>query len=467
MKPLCALWVLCIVLAGCFASPTAPHPTSTPDPFPALLAEGEMLAARDERTAAEESFLEAAAFRPSDPAPYLRLARLYRDWNRPQEGLTAVAAAERLGAPAGEVASLRTALHAARRDWEAVLSDGALALQLNPADASIRHLVAQACVELGRVDEARTHYQALLALVLDDPLAHERLGALLALSDPAAARPHLEAAATPLASDLLGALAAGGNDPTYRLARVGMACLAHGEAALAGLALQQAVARNPAYADGHALLGQALEQTGQMEEAQDHVEQAVRLAPNSALARSLLGLHYLQAGEPEKARPHLEAAYDLDPQNPALSLYLARLYADLGLYSAAEVWLEEAIRLAPEDPVIGEQVARFYLDRSIAGGQRALEVSRELVQRAPESGAAHELLGQAWFMLGHYAEAETELLKAVEMEPERTSAWYHLGQLYAYLGRGEEARGALIAARDRCLDPALWAEIEQALAELP
>jgi len=456
--------VLAVFLLISCAAPTPSIPT--PDPFPVHLRAGDVYAADGARTAAEGAFQQAAAVRPSDPTPHLRLARLYLDWNRPAEGLTAVAAAERLGAPVAQVEALRTAFYAALRDWEKAVAHGEVALALNPADGATRRRVVEGDVTLGRLEEAKVHCHALLEADSADLQAHEWMGALLALSDPAAALPHLEAAATPLASDLMKGLGECRDDPSYRLARVGQACLAYEEPALAALALERAVARSPAYADAHALLGEALGQLDRTQEALGHLETAVSLAPDSALARALLGLHHLSAGDLTAARPHLEVAYDMDPENPALSLYLAWVYAGLGQYGVAEVWLGEATRLAPEDPAVWEAVARFYLDRSLVEKQRGLEAALVLARLVPESAVARDLLGWAHFLSGRYAEAEEYLLEAAELNPALASAHYHLGEVYVSLGRVGEARAALTRALDTNTDAVLREEIEQALSRI-
>lgn len=423
-----------------------------------------MHAADGERTAAEATLREATALCPTDPAPFLRLARLYLDWNRLQEGLEAVDEARRLGSPPVLVEPLRVALYAGLGDWEQVLAHGGAALTLDPGDIETQRCVAQGYVELGRVEEARAAYRALLERVPDDDSAHERLGALLLLSDPAAALPHLRVAGTGLASDLVAVLAQEGNDPAYRLTLAGQACLLHDEPALAALFLGRAVAHNPAYADARVLLGQSLDRLGRPEEALVHLEEAARLAPRSALAQSLLGLHELEAGDPAAARPHLEAAYELGPDNPAFSLHMAYLWADLGRYDAAEVWLREATRLAPDDPVVWEAAARFALDRGLR--QQGLEMALTLAHLVPGSAVSHDLAGWAEFLVGHYPIAARVLEEAVEQDPTLAAAWYHLGQVYAYQGRVEEARAALTRAADLNTDPRLRLEIERALGAI-
>lgn len=455
--------ILPALLAACGAPPTLPvtSPSASPDPFPALLALGDAHAEGRQRSVAETAYRQAADARPESPAPYLRLARLYRDWNHPQEGLDALDQAEARGADPGEVAALRAALYAARGDWERAVAEGERALALR-SDPDTLRLVARGNLYLGRAGAAQAAYQTLVERDPADTAAQERLGFLLALEDPAGARPYLRAADTPFAGDLLAALEE--KEPAARLARMGQAALAHREPALAVLALERATARFPNFADAHALLGHALDGTGRPEAARAHLETAARLAPDSPLARSLLGLHDLNRGDPAAARPHLEAAYDLDPQNPAFALYLGFLYADLGQYAVADAWLTEATRLAPDDPAIGEAVARFYLDR-LPGDARGVAAARALVRLRPASALAHALLGRALLLTDDLQGAEEALRRALELAPDLAMAHYDLGRLYLLQGRREVAQAELIRALDLNTDPTLRGEVEGLLRE--
>jgi tetratricopeptide (TPR) repeat protein len=453
--------LLTALLTACGGPAVAPTATGTPDPFPALIAVGDARAAHRERTAAEMAYYQAADARPESPTPYLRLARLYRDWNRPPEGLDALARAEERGADPKEVAALRAALYAAQGDWERAVAEGERALALGDDPDTLR-LVARGYLWLGRLEAARSACQTLAERAPADAEARECLGFLLALGDPSAARPYLQAADTPFSADLLAALGEG--EPAVRLARMGQAALAHGEPALAVLALERATARIPDFADAHALLGHAREGLGRSGAARAHLETAARLAPDSPLARSLLGLYYLNRGDPAAARPHLEAACDLDPQNPAFALYLGFLYADLGQYAAADIWLAEATRLAPEDPDVWEAVARFYLDR-FPGDARGVAAARARVRLAPDSALAHALLGRALLFAEDYAGAEEALRKALELAPDLAVAHYDLGRLYLLRGQREAVRAEFLRALDLNTDPTLRGEIEGIIRE--
>lgn len=450
---------LCLTLVACRVLPHSPSPPPTPDPFPALIALGNARASEKSRTAAETAYRQAAAVRPQNPTPYLRLAHLYLEWNRPEEGLDALTAAEERRGGAWKVASLRAALYAAQGEWEQAVDWGARTIALGD-DPPTRRLLAEGYLRLGWEEAARQAYRALAENDPADPTAQERLGFLLALTDPSLALPHLRAASTPLAADLLAALEEA--DTARRLARMGQAALARGEPALAALALERAVAQNPTLADAHTLLGHALALQGRPDAAIPHLETAVRQSPNSPLTRSLLGLFHLRQGDFAAARPHLEAAYDLDPQNPALALYLASLYAGLGDYTVADIWLAEATRLAPEDPTVWEAVVRFYLERR-PGDQRGVAAARTLTRLMPEEAEAHALLGRALLFVGDMEGAEIALRKALELSPDLAPAHADLGRLYALQGRQDSALAEFLRALDLNTDPGLRREIEELL----
>ncbi len=414
-----------------------------------LLRQGDEHAARAERTAAVAAYQEAARLRSDDPIPYLRLARVYLDWGRTDDALTAVAEAERLGAREADFERLRLAIHIARADWPAVVEHAQRLLALDPTEGEARHTLARAYVELREWDAAQAEYQALLNADPADHVAHERLGALLAGADPAAIR-HLFAARTDLADNLLGVLREMGtiDDPAYASALLGRACFEAQEWALAVHHFERALSHNPDFPDAHAYLGYALDQMGYPDEGRFHLQRAVTLAPDSPVAHIFLGLHYDRLGDFSAARAEYETAYDLDPTNPATCVEIGQTWAAEGRYVAAEIWLREAVSLEPDDPALWEVLARFYLDHNITTEGRGVEAASELVKLLPDDAGAYDLRGWAAFQVGDYAAAEDNLLQALSLDPMLASAHYHLGLLWDARGAHQKAQEAFIRALD-------------------
>jgi len=419
----------------------------TPMPYLDFLRQGAEHAARVERTAAVAAYRQAAHLRPADPEPYLRLAQVYLDWGCTEEALAALAQAERLDRPARSLRSLWVAASVARADWPAVVVHAQRLLALAPEDRDARLALARAYLQLQEWDRARAEYELLLSVDPADPLAHERLGALLIGDDPAAIQ-HLFAARTDLAGRLLAALgeASVTDDPAYTRMLVGRVLFEEREWALAAHQFERALAAAPDYPDAHAYLGHALDRMGRSEEARFHLLRAVELAPDSAVAHTFLGLHDDRLGDVSAARAGYEAAYDLDPQNAALCVEIGQTWAAENRYVAAEIWLVQAVSLQPEDPALWEALARFYVDHTIVGGGRAVEATARWIELAPDDARAHDVQGWAAFQAGDYGTARSSLLRAVALDPALAVAHYHLGRLWAAQGAAQQAREAFARA---------------------
>jgi Flp pilus assembly protein TadD len=443
-------------------------------PYLDLLRQGDAHAANTERTAAVAAYREAARLRPGDPAPYLRLARLYLDWGRTGDALVAIAEAERLGRPDRFPKPVRSserlwiAVHTARADWPAVVEHAGRPLALAPTDADARHALARAYVELQEWEKAQAEYEALLRADPADALAHERLGALLVGTDPVAIQ-HLFAARTGLANQLLAALQAAStaDDPAYASARLGRVLFEEQEWALATHQFERALSNDPDYPDAHAYLGYALDQLGHSGEAQFHLLRAVELAPDSAVAHTFLGLHHDRLGDFSAARTEYETAYDLDPTNPATCVEIGQTWAAEGRYVAAEIWLREAVHLQPDDPALWEALARFYLAHNVTAEGRGVEATARLVELSPDDARAHDLRGWAAFQVGDYRTARDSLLRATSLDPLLASAYYHLGRLWAAQGAQQKAQEAFVRALDLDTSGELIPLVERVLALTP
>lgn len=445
-------------------------------PYLDLLREGHEHAARGERTAAVAAYEEAARLRPGDPVPYLHMAQVYVEWGRTEDALARLASAERLatGEPgdsagwATDLERLWVAARAARADWHAVIEHAQRLLTLAPADASARHALANAYLELREWRRAQAEYEALIRADPADAVAHERLGVLLLGDEPSAVQ-HLFAARTDLANRLLAAMEETGaeDDPAYRSAVVGRVLFEEGEWALAARQFERALADRPDYADAHSYLGYALDQMGQPAEARHHLVRAVELAPDSVVAHTFLGLHHEGWGDISAARAEYEAAYELDPTNAAICVEIGQSWAAEGRYVAAEVWLQQAVSLRPDDPALWEVLARFYLDHNITGAGRGVEAAARLLDLSPDDAVAHDLAGWAAFQAGDYDGARESLLRAVSLDPGLASAHYHLGRLWAAQGAQQRAREAFIRALDLDTSGVLIPLVERAMSDGP
>ena len=91
-----------------------------------------------------------------------------------------------------------------------------------------------------------------------------------------------------------------------------------------------AIDLDPDYAPAHVRYAEALERTGQFDEAARHYEQAMRLMPANAHAHAGLGRMALGADDPTGAVRHLSRARDLAPENRSFAVTLAQAHARSG-----------------------------------------------------------------------------------------------------------------------------------------
>jgi adenylate cyclase len=154
-------------------------------------------------------------------------------------------------------------------------------------------------------------------------------------------------------------------DPTFAAAYSGLAW-AHTQAATvlqtcnlvdaqnsAEALARQAVALDPADADGHSTLGFALWLRGDSEGAVAKARQALAISPNLEFAHTVLGTTLIFSGQPREGIAAIQTAIRLDPHNPmlpsrlnfiALGFYLCRQYE-----TAADA-AQQAIRTNPDYP---------------------------------------------------------------------------------------------------------------------
>ncbi|MDH7499500.1 MAG: tetratricopeptide repeat protein [candidate division NC10 bacterium] len=117
-------------------------------------------------------------------------------------------------------------------------------------------------------------------------------------------------------------------------------------------------------------------------------------------------------------------------------------------------YLAQQVARQPED-----SLSRFYLGLALKGEWKlgaAGEEFRTYLERVPHQGAAHNNLGNLYFLQKRYEEAEAEYKKAIEVNPEAASPHANLSLLYASFPkrlRIEEAEAEMKKAE--ALDPGI------------
>jgi tetratricopeptide (TPR) repeat protein len=167
-----------------------------------------------------------------------------------------------------------------------------------------------------------------------------------------------------------------------------------------------------------------------------------RLYPSSV--RMLLGLSVAtyDQGAMEQGKELLLEACDLNPADPAPYLFLGKLQ------EAEEIeppgWAEKFARFVRLHP--DNALAYYYyavaLEKQGLGGGNAAMVESELkraIEIDPQLGNGYLELGILYSQRKDYPEAISALQKAIEITPLPAEAHYRLGQLYSHMGEAEKA----------------------------
>lgn len=239
-----------------------------------------------------------------------------------------------------------------------------------------------------------------------------------------------------------------------------------------GLAyLRMALALDPERNDAWLMLGDILQQGGDVEGARVAYLKPKANSAEFPAAQAKLAWSYQSAGDKAGAlRLARTAAATGDPEarvtlsdllrvnesypeaitlldsliaeakTPDWQLYYARgqAYERTGRWKEAEADLQQALKLRPDEAELLNYLGYAWIDR----GERLPE-AMGMVERAvaanPRSGAIVDSLGWAHFRRGDYQKAVEILEQAVELEAGDPEINNHLGDAYWMVGRKDEA----------------------------
>jgi tetratricopeptide (TPR) repeat protein len=183
------------------------------------------------------------------------------------------------------------------------------------------------------------------------------------------------------------------------------------------------------------------------EEALTYCQVAVALRPDSPLAHNNVGSALAGRSRWKEAEAAYREAIRLGPDFPMPHYGLGGALNEQGRYKEGEAACRVAIRLWPDAPL-----AHSNLGSALAGQgrwQEAEEACREAIHLDPNLAPAHYNLGQ---ILSHNKknldEAIVEYNTTIEIDPERAQAHGALGWALMQQGRFAKARVELV----RCLE---------------
>ena len=156
--------------------------------------------------------------------------------------------------------------------------------------------------------------------------------------------------------------------------------------------------------------GEALERTGQLEQARDALREAAALYPRWVDPWAELGKVDLIENNPAAALDNYKRALQIDPKNPRLCFYMGKALSKLGRSPESVEWFRRALQIRPE-----------FVD-------------------------AHFALGSELGLLGRIPDAKVEFEETVRLQPGYVPGHLNLGVSLLKLDQPEAAREQFIEA---------------------
>lgn len=152
--------------------------------------------------------------------------------------------------------------------------------------------------------------------------------------------------------------------------------------------------------------------------------------------------------------PFFQRAIEIDSQFAVAHASLGRMYADLDQTGLAAASVTKAWQLRDH----ASEYERFFIsaayETQVTGNMDAARrICETWAQTYPRDPRSHMMLsGIVYKSPGDYEQALAEAQKAIEMDPDFFVPYYSRGVLNTYLGRIEEGKKSLQAARSRGMD---------------
>ena len=390
-----------------------------------LLALGQLAFRRGDDAEAVQTLTRAAERMPGTTIvlttlalALLRLGKLQEAEQRVREALQSAPASLEALRALGQTLIAQGRLAEARRILEQ-------AVQLYPAVQPLLVDLSRLLVRMAGGDPTHASELAAAALaiiqraraVADGSLALE-LDLLLAEATLLTGRAH---EARDLFTQALRQIQTEARDERLRaLAGLARALLALGDPAAAIANLQSALQLTPTDRALLALLAEAFEKAGLLEDARATLEQLLTLAPNDGAVLRALADVFAALGNMTKAVDLLRQACDAAPQDSSNWAALAERLLHAGLPEEARQAMARAIECA--SPLAGEiayRAAQFMMTLK-QYAEAALLIERAL-ENDPRDTALISTLGEAMQKSARYPEAVEAFARAAELEPEETS----------------------------------------------
>src|SRR4029077_9634170 len=153
----------------------------------------------------------------------------------------------------------------------------------------------------------------------------------------------------------------------------------------------------------------------------DSLAAVVKQSPGLLQAELMLAEAYRALGRLDDAITVVREQIKRSPQNAASYFLLGVILQQQNKVTEAREALEKAAQLAPDNPSSLQQLVDLDIaSKNYAGGHRRVD---EVLQKQPNSAIGYYMRGKLYLSEEKFDLAQTALLKAIELDPNLTSAY--------------------------------------------
>src|SRR4029077_10857508 len=193
--------------------------------------------------------------------------------------------------------------------------------------------------------------------------------------------------------------------------QLGRAYSLNNNPAQATVALQQAVAAKPDYAEAILLLGEINLRSGKPQAVVTAMEELRKNRPDLSQVRILLAVAYQFLGRLENAASLFREQLTISPEAAEDHFRLGLILRQQNKNDEARAEFEKAAELTPDNWHVIDPLVE--LDLMEARPAAALERVRQHLQRRPDDAGGHYMLGKIYAAQANWSDAESELRRAI------------------------------------------------------
>jgi tetratricopeptide (TPR) repeat protein len=219
--------------------------------------------------------------------------------------------------------------------------------------------------------------------------------------------------------------------------------------------VEAALAKLPNKPELLALAAQVYTTAGDSPKAEQALKRAVAADPRFSMGYAMLAAHYLRQQRLDEARTEFEGMVKRDPSAAGPRTMVGVILETQGKRAEAKKWYEDTVAATNDAPVVANNLAMIYANEGNNLDQ-ALQLAQAAKQRLPENADVDDTLGWIYYKKGLANLAIGPLESAIKRAPDNAEILYHLGLTYASLGDKAKARTALERAVK--LNPGLAAD---------